>query len=203
MNKEFYDEQLYLRWEQLNTKTLENNKKSQSAHKKLTEWSTYIYQDPNYIGKQIDHFIDNASIFHCYGFSDTNGKEFFLGTAIITPPYRKGNKAIIDYIIVDPRKQSKGYGSMMFTSIVNHPEFFVGQRHTTGFQGIIDSDNVPAIMASIKSGKFNTAPYNNPIVEGIRKHKEEEKAMLEGRNPDTSNIAPTHVRIYTDESMDY
>lgn len=203
MNKEYYDEQLYLRWEELNPNTLEDDKKSQSAHAKLTKWSTYLYQDPNYVSNLIDHFIDEGSIFHCYGFSDTNGKEFFLGTAIITPPASKNNKAMIDYIIVDPRKQNKGYGTMMFTSIANNPEFFVGQRHTTGFQGIINSDNVPAIMASIKSGKFNTAPHNNPIVETIRKQKEEKNAMLEGRQPHTDDISPTHVRIYTDEGMDY
>ena len=202
MNNEFYDEELYLRWVKLNPRTLEDDNKSQSAHSKLIKWSTHLYQDPNYISNLIDHFIDEASIFLCYIFSDTNDKEF-LGTAIITPPTSKNNKAMIDYIIVNPRKQSRGYGTMMLSSIANNPAFFVGQRHTTGFQGIIDSDNVPAIMASIKSGKFNTAPHNNPIVETIRKQKEEKNAMLEGRQPHTDDIAPTHVRIYTDEGMDY
>ena len=128
------------------------------AHNKLKAWSPRIadggnYSDPhNYLSNlYIDNYSDNGNMFFCYEYSDFTENNILVGMAIITPPYKQGMNASIDYIVVDPNKHSRSIGTRMVSSITHNPEFFVEQSNISRFEAVVNTDNLSAQLIFIKN----------------------------------------------------
>lgn len=198
--QQFYDNKTFLTWAKLNTHTMEDEPRTLSANAKISKWSTYVHKDPNYVPNLfMDNFSDSSNMFYCYGHSEENGKEFLVGVAIITPPLYKGNRANIDYILVDPRRQGQGYATRMIASISHNPEFFVQQGHTAGFQSIVKEDNVSAIMAHVNNNFGQSSKYtlNDKINEENKAHPQ---YSINGEPQEVESL-PSYLRFFNNPTQ--
>lgn len=210
---QIYDEKNFLTWIKLNTKELSESisddpnasipsgaQRIISANKTIDKWSTYIYKDPHYVSNlYMDNFIDSSNMFYCYAHNPNNGKEFLVGVAIITPPIHKGNRADIDYILVDPRKQNQGYATRMIASISQNPEFFAKRGHKAGFVSTIREDNIPAIMSHINNDYDMTNKYT--INSKINSQNESKKYSINGVEQRPKTL-PTYVQMFNNPTQD-
>ena len=65
------------------------------------------------------------------------------------PPEKHSN---IEYLVVDPRKQGKGYATRMIASIKENPTFFTGSRHQGIFKASVHNTNEASLKVFIKNG---------------------------------------------------
>lgn len=89
------------------------------------------------------------NLFFCYDKDDN-----FIGLSYITAPLKQNDSSVIEYLIVNPEFQHKGYATRMVSSIINseNSEFFNGCDLTTGYKTYVDETNLPSLRVFKKCG---------------------------------------------------
>ena len=116
-------------------------KKTHETYGDKSHFVTSLYSD--FLGGESD-------MFYCLK-PEEQGEPTLIGAVIITQPIYKGNNAVIEYIIVDPRQRNSGYATRMVQSITNNKQFFAGANHKGSFEAVVNENNIPSQMVFIKN----------------------------------------------------
>ena len=79
-------------------------------------------------------------------------KDNLVGIVYMCAPIPPETHSNIEYLVVDPRKQGKGYATRMIASIKENPTFFTGSRHQGIFKASVHNTNEASLKVFIKNG---------------------------------------------------
>lgn len=96
---------------------------------------------------------DNNKLYFCY---DSN---IFVGLICTSTPNNEIDDGTIQYIVVNPNLQGKGYGSMMTSSVLHNKDKFFTHKFSNNINASIEEENTPSRRAFENNG-FESIGYN-------------------------------------------
>ncbi|MGN0961206.1 MAG: GNAT family N-acetyltransferase [Christensenellales bacterium] len=150
-----FDENNDLTWNRIN---LENLSYYQEQFKQIGEWSS----NPNvqrFIASKtpLDKLFEsmlpkNSSPNNFTGLFLCSNKEKLIGLIYTTSPLGEYKHTTIDYIIVNPELQGKGYGTRMIKSIKDNILYFSNQYNPEGIISSVEEENISSCKAFESNG---------------------------------------------------
>ncbi len=156
--RKFYDKDTDLHWYE--TENDEDKKALSGAINTINNWDSpgirqYVVQDTP-IADFMTYFInyvvgpDKGKVgCYCYIALDEENKP--LGIVDVSTHYMTPERAIIEYLVVNPRLTGMGIGTRMIKSITHNTEWFAQKDKISSWEVDIDKNNMPSQRAFLKN----------------------------------------------------